>query len=37
MNEVAQVRMKALRRLPHLVEPFPRADALPTRRLGVTA
>jgi hypothetical protein len=37
MNEVAQVRMKALRRLPDLVAPFPRADGLSTRRLGVTA
>jgi len=37
MNQVDQLRMKALRRLPDLVAPFPRADGLPTRGLGVTA
>ncbi len=37
VNEVVQVRMKALCRLPDLVAPFPRADRLPTLRLGVMA
>ena len=37
MNKVIQVRMKALCRLPDLVASFPRADGLPTCRLGVTA
>jgi DNA-directed RNA polymerase specialized sigma24 family protein len=37
MNEVVQVRMKALARLPELVAPFPRNGGLPMRRLGFTA
>jgi len=37
MNKVAQPRMKALRRLPDLAAPFPRAMGLPLRRLEVTA
>jgi hypothetical protein len=37
MNQVAQARMNALRRLPDLAAPFPRRDGTPMRRREVTA
>ena len=37
MNQVAQARMEALRRLPDLAALFPRGNGPPTPRLGVTA
>ncbi len=37
INQVADTRMKALRRLPDIAAPFPQGDGLRMRRLGVTA